>query len=306
MTNHDPNDTRLRAALDGFAPEARPGFREELRARFTVPARPSLEDALAGPPPAARPEFKASLRERFVEVERPVDQQGGAPPQSQSQPQSQSPVPRRLAPALALAAAAALLLWFFWPASAPVPRFVVHDATFVADGLEVDGAPVAAGLTAAQLAERLEGAARLRFLVDRQVLVELDPGSELDVSGLVTGAYVLRVGTQPGAFRVATTPGFEASGSRLTFHTAVRDVEVVGTVFGVDVLGPDTVCICCLEGEVVTTCPAGVAPTAALTQETTLVLDGGAMEHRTNMDLHLVPLRALSEFCSAWGAAQSP
>ena len=294
-------DERLRRALDAFAPRARPGFREELSARLAAGAQPSLEEALDRVRPVARDEFKAQLRRRFL---RSPGTEGGATPSLQR-------AGLRLLVGGLVGAAAALLFILLW-SSDPAPAFLVDESTFVAEGLSVDGRALPASTTPEDLALRLAradsvatGEHPLRFLVADQFVVELDPATRLDLSGLRAerGPRVLANDGSTGGYRLATTPRFDRARG-LEFRTPVRSLRVVGTVFGVDVLGPETVCICCAHGRVQTFCPRGLTPEEGVGASGTLFADGAELSRRTRFEDHQGPLRALREFCSSWEAAR--
>lgn len=293
---------RLRSALDGFAPKARPGFREELAARLAAGVDPTLEEALDGLQPEAREEFRAQLRGRFVRPARPSRRRTPASPRRTN---------LRLVAGGLVAAAAALVLWILWPADA-APRFVVDDASFVAAGLSIDGEAVTASITPAEFARRLAGAGsvatgehRLRFLFEDQFVVELDPATRLDLSGLASaeGPRVLANDGSAGGYRVATTVRFDRARG-LEFRTPARSMRVVGTVFGVDVYDPETVCICCRRGEVRTFCPKGLTPEESVVSDGTLFASGTDLSRKHRFEDHQGPLRDLHAFRDTWAPAQ--
>lgn len=307
--------------LDGFEPKARPEFRSELRESFLGAA--AVEGHLDGFEPEARDEFRDELRAKFAVAAKPqrlrpvkqspVKQSSKRPTRTSARHRSRSeePAERRSLPTwawagpVALAAALAVLL-FLLPPGEDTPAFQVHSS-FVAAGIQVNGE--AFDGDAASFATTLAGAdtitagdAPLRLMFRDQFLIEVDPKATLDVSGLWSeeGAYVLAATGDPGAFRVATAAGFDGSVRPLEFHTPARNLQVVGTVFGVDVFDENTVCICCCEGEVHTSCPAGARADQAVTGGETLVTTSQGLMSKDGMEAHQAPLRDLQDMLERW------
>ncbi len=338
----DP-DRRLARLLDGFQPSARPEFREELRERFLRAVAEGLEaqaaqrQASGGDPstlrgaldlfrPKARAEFEGDLRRRFLA-------QASQPSSAQLPRAGGGFLPRRLPVSVwapLLAAAAALLLWVLWPergatpSDGVAPPFVVRGAGFVAEGIRVDGELLPAGAGPEELARRLgkartvtAGDEELLLAFDGQILIELAEHSRLDLVGLThpeavhpetgdVGPYVLASDGSPGAYRIATTERFHEVGRGLEFRCPSRYLEVTGTVFGVDVFGPQKVCVCCCEGVVRTFCPNGTTPEALVRPEGSVLTEGHELQRVTHLEEHQAPLRALRELRSSWPPVSRP
>ncbi|MEE8469106.1 MAG: hypothetical protein V3T22_11665 [Planctomycetota bacterium] len=277
----------LAAALDAYAPQARTEFRDRLRAEFvsgTVSAQAStagssvgsgVGSAIGGGPVAA-PRVAQAERGRWRLL---LGGAGGL-----------------------LAAAAALMLWVLQPLD---PSWSIDPGGYVAEGLTIDGRALSANTPLSEAIELLSTAAEvsttnhaLRLVLGELFVVELAESSTLDLSrmpaDLSRGDLVLH-GLE-GGFRVATGPEFQGSQRKLRFETDDVDVEVVGTVFGVD-LFPSFTCICCLEGEVAThlkTEPATFGAVGA--DSTSIVHKDGEPVTETRYEPHLVRLAAISDF----------
>ncbi len=281
-------DEALRRALDAWRPEkARGAFEDELRARFVESEDGALSTALDAYAPEARASFRRRLRERFVgEGQRgPRLVKGGW--------------------GVVLAAAAAVMLWVLWPS----PAFVVDADVFVAEGLLLDGEPVPAATSASEFASLLEEARLvttadhpLRFRFRDQFIVELGERTGLELQGLERegDAWRLAGDGRPGTYRIATGPGFDGAARPLEFRTAVRNVEVVGTVFSVEVLSSDSVCICCNEGNLDTYCASGDGGCEPVAAHQTLLTEPSGLSRREDFEAHQKPLRALAAVRDAW------
>lgn len=298
----EPIDPELQRALDALRPHARPEFRDTLRRSFVEAAEPAgdadlaerveppLARALEALAPRARPEFRERLRERFLA--------GTGDEALPRRRRSAAGSPRILVGVGALAAAAALVLWLDTLTSeAPSWRVVGAGA---AGGLVVDGTPVNG--SAGELARLLGADARvvrtadepLRLVYRDELLIEVDPRSELDLSGVrgdgADPPFTLRA--SDGGVRVATGPGFEHGRDGLLVLARGTRIEVTGTVFGVDCLD-GAICVCCCEGEVLAvrgderdTVPCGA---------TLYLKDGEPAATRDDYRAHQEPLEALAE-----------
>jgi len=150
----------------------------------------------------------------------------------------------------------------------PVAWAAVPGVDLVASGLTIDGESVV-GLDARQAEDKLRTATAIvtggeaaRFVMGEYFVLELAANSSIELlenSQLTQdGApdagfghpearrFILR-GDQ-GAVRVATGPSFP--GSRMTVEAPFMEVDVVGTIFGIDVFKGQATCLCCAEGTV--------------------------------------------------------
>lgn len=313
-------EEQLRGALDAYAPRAHAAFRARLAAEFVGGPATSLEGALESFRPApARSGFRAELRERFLEAE------SAEGPARSPRPRPARGFPRRTRRPIGLllggglgAAAAALFLFFLLPteregpAPEPAPEtasdFVVDAFRFEPEGLTLDGRPVPADLAAEDLAARLEGArsvttgaGELRFRFRDQFVVELGERTRLELDGLRgdAGPWALANDGSPGEYRVATVEGFDGTRRSLEFHTPARSLRLVGTVFGVDVFDPETVCICCCEGEV-ETFPGPGGSSELVRARGTLFTAPDGVSRKQDFEAHQRPLRDLREYVKTW------
>lgn len=267
-------ELELAPALDSYAPVARPEFRRELRAQFLA----GEDRTLAGSAPVRH------RRWRLL-----AGGLGGA-----------------------LAAAAAVVLWLMGPA-APIWRIDARDGGFAAAGLVIDGSPVSADATAAEVERALATADTVhtaengvRLVYGDLFVVEVDPDSQLDLRPLKAGPeagpeagrdrFVLA--GDRGGFRFATGPGLRPPERTLEFRTPRVSVEVLSTVFEVDVSETYT-CICCCEGQVKTVPlrAGGLAGLAGLVGrgETHIVMDDGTVDE-TRVPMHQARLQRLVGF----------
>ncbi|MBL8863739.1 MAG: hypothetical protein JNK02_17250 [Planctomycetes bacterium] len=255
--------------------------------------------------PSARPEFRAAVRARFLAAEPGVGAQGGGPGASaehgapgQGAPTSvpdASPARRNLVfLAGALAAAAAIVLTLFL-ARSRAPVWTVHPSTTASvvriDGVVLsiaDSARVATALLAARELEVDSGT--LRLGVRGEAWLELGPGTRLSQMKFApAGPYQLR--TDRGSLAVATLAPFGRRGLRVL--TDDFEVQVTGTVFGVDVDETGS-CVCTLEGTV--RCdPAGAEPARSVEAGSMCFAwrDRRAALWGVAHAEHLAPLRAL-------------
>jgi ferric-dicitrate binding protein FerR (iron transport regulator) len=263
----------LAGALDSYAPKARTEFRDRLRAEFvagTIPERVSSAGYEADEAASAS-HVLGILRARWR-------------------------------PLVVLAAAAALVLWILRPVE---PSWSVDPEGFVAVGMTIDGRVLSKDTPFSEVADLLSRAKEVttaahpvRLVLGELFVVEMAESSTLDLSrmpaDLGRGDLVLH-GVE-GGFRVATGPEFEYPQRKLRIETQDVNVEVVGTVFGVD-LYSDFTCVCCLEGEVSTTMHTKPATFGVVEAETTNIVhkDGKAPE-KTHYAPHMVRLTALREF----------
>jgi ferric-dicitrate binding protein FerR (iron transport regulator) len=313
----------LAAALDSYLAPAREEFRRDLAARFVAGEpgvvsgpRVDLVAALDELRPTARPEFREALRGRFLsaldELE-PVEQE----PVERSPARVRRPRPARtdrrrfrllvggLATGLAAAAALVLLLLSDPLTKSPGGEtsigLTVDAEGFTPAGIRVDDVAVPPGTTAEGLARLLEGAdwisteagvQPLRLVMGDQFVLEMIEGSRLDLRGLDDErAFVLE--SAFGGFRIATGPGFEGQVRNLEFRTPARDLDVVGTVFAVDILDAQTVCICCAEGEVSTWIPGAPEARDRVPHRGTLLVQVSGVTRDQDYESHQAPLRAL-------------
>lgn len=233
--------------------------------------------------PPARPEFRAALRERFLA--------GAAHEVAPA-----APAPRRrlalLAGALAAAAALVVTLFLTRPRAAVWQVHAASTATAVlVDGIAFrldDPAPLVEALGTARELEVQGGT--LRLGVRDEVWIELADDARLSqMKFAAAGPYQARA--ERGSLRVATLPAFGGRGMRVT--TADFDLQVTGTVFGVDVSDAGS-CLCTLAGSV--RCDPTGAPGAGPVAEGRMCFvyrDGAAPLWGAAHARHLEPLRHL-------------
>lgn len=197
------------------------------------------------------PDFRARLRREFVAgAIAPGGTAGGA---EESPP---PPAGRRAAIVplfgMAAAAAAAILIWF----ASEAPRWEYAGASGAAGEIWVRGQRMDpdddAGIEA--MLEpgthiRTTGEMQVDIVLRNRLSVQLAPGSEVTVPdrprrwfGGGATCEVLQ-----GEIRFVTGP--EMPGSRILVQSPLAAVEVTGTSFAV-ISGPDSVCVCVLDGTV--------------------------------------------------------
>lgn len=265
-------DPALARALDAQGmPPARPAFRAELREAFLTGVFGDEQDELLeraltghGRVPAARPEFRAELRRSFLEAGRAAGARTPArpTPARRTAREDRGPAARRRGPSTSrrpwtllagglLTAAAALLLVLLGPWSAtatdPTGSLWRLAGAAPAQGLLVDGSPWGGQEPLAGARRVRTGPERARLVLGRQLVVELGPDSELVLADPGTPGALVFEGER-GHLRFATGPDLDP-GRGLLVRTRDAEVEVLGTVFGVDVYDEGT-CVCCTRGEV--------------------------------------------------------
>lgn len=327
-TTHVSNTAKsFQSLLDTWTPEApSAAFRDQMRERFLSAASASSATAEGA---SAR-----SAGSDHVEVpEQSTPTRSAAHPrQRQSQSQSSPSVTRR-APASARSqrrrtwslvggsvalAAAAVLVMALLPRGgtevAPASGWSLLSGGQVAlvDGQALDLADSSAlsggGFALADAPQQVTaGDETLRLRFGDQMVLELEPGSTLDVSDLTEaghadGEWVLSMQGETGGYRVATMEGFRRDERRLLFRTPDAEVEVVGTVFGVDrypdrVGGKSGTCVCCCDGEVQVRSLVGAGSDAVKTGQSNYVYTAsGEMKAMPHMpEGHGKPLELLAK-----------
>lgn len=276
-----------------------------------------LEPALeALQPTAARLAFKRELREQFVGA---VEGEGAAPQRhvakTSRRPRASRPrrdsggshVPsgarrhRRQtwfmgAGALALAAALVVSLVLRTPARAGWQVLSMASVPAATD-FQVDGVAFISGQDLAFANRITAGSEVLRLQFHDQLVVDLEPGSSLDISGTRgAGDIVLAMAGERGGYRVATLDGFDGSQRRLLFRTPDAEVEVRGTVFGIDRYQDDKpgvsgTCVCCCKGEVLVRAVDSAAEASVLAGKSSYVLASvGEINPMDIPDAHRGPL----------------
>lgn len=288
-TTHVSNTVKqFESVLDAWAPETpKPAFREQMRERFLSAGNASSAPlsqvhSSAGGPLASDPESAESMDAGPEEPQgqgraanlRPVTAAG--PDQRRGRrtaPSRRAPVSARsqrrrtwsiVGGAAALAAAAVIaMIWIPGGTAAPAASGWSllaggQVAQFDGQALEAPGDGQLAVAGSPKIVTAGDETLRLQFL--DQMVLELEPGSSLDISDLTEeghadDGWILTMSGDSGGYRVATMAGFRRDDRRLTFRTPDADVEVVGTVFGIDryvgrEVGPDGTCVCCCDGEV--------------------------------------------------------
>lgn len=217
---------------------------------------PALERALGSlPPPQARPGFRSDLRSRFVhaDAEPAALPDATAPRRRAAEPRS--PLARRLPLWLGLAAASVAAFFLIRGEAAPPPGWEVLDQSY-GELVYVNGSQHSPEWeTDLQTALREGGRVRttatsglhLRFGDDLALFI--GPESRVVLPRSPSGGDAPRFDllTESGHLSVATGPDF--AGSTLQVFTPDTEVEVVGTSFAVDVDDKGT-CVCCRSGTV--------------------------------------------------------
>ncbi len=327
--DHEPDpepelEPELKRAIDAWQPApARAAFREQLRALFlgaeatgvddAAPAgkepAPALTEALDAYLPEARAEFRDSLRAAFVSgaIAQQSSTAGSAAEREESAPRVAQAHRGRwrlrlLGVGGLLATAAALVLWVLQPVH---PRWSFDPEGFVAAGLSIDGITLSADTPLSEVDELLSTAnsvsttnALVRLVLGELLMIEMAEFSTLDLSlmpaDLSRGDLVLRA--REGSFRLVTGPEFKVSQRTLRVETDDVDVEVVGTVFGVE-LFPTFTCVCCLEGEVATRLKNEPATLGTVRGESTnIVYKDGTPVKQTRFEPHMLRLRTIRNF----------
>lgn len=315
----------LSPALDAWTPPgARVAFREGAHARFVAG---ELTEALETFTPRPRDEFRAGLRDAFLAGGAAGSDEAAELPELPSRAvRTDRPPALQRAPRAAratrtrfrllvggglasVAAAAAIVLWLLQPGAM---SWRVEAQGFSAAGILVDGVALAEDASPAELERLLDGAQSLRSGTQalRMVLggdvavVELGPGSEVDLSGVPEARDEdIHFAGDEGAFRIATGGGYRRESQRLTFRAHDVTVQVTGTVFGVDLYGDD-VCVCCCQGTVRVQAPGVEGPgtedevheSFLAAGETRYVHADGRSSFVEDLEDHQAPLRALGEF----------
>jgi ferric-dicitrate binding protein FerR (iron transport regulator) len=227
-----------------------------------VPREPTPEERRAAEAvralaePRAPEAFRADLRARFVSGAIAADAPAAAAPAAAS--------PRgRPAPVVALfgLAAAAALAWLVWTATEPAPW---HYMGASGDSGEVwvsgrrmdpDDADGIQAMLRGGVPIRTTGTMEFDYVMHEQLSVQLAPESEMTVPewprrwmGDVASCEVAR-----GEARFTTGSRYA---SRLRVSSPLAMIEVTGTTLAV-ISGPDSSCVCVLDGEVLMTDPDG-------------------------------------------------
>ena len=238
----DPKpDPELHNALQQWPrPQARPDFRERLRAEFLAApfeARAASEvDAQdLGPAPEVAPRWGEGLP--VAEIFAPA----------------RSPTRRPWFTLVSVAAiAAAVLLLFQWQDPTGWRVGAASEFTLArVDGQEfspAQSARLAAALKPGSVIE-VEGGS-LELLLDTRIALSLAAGSALTLMAVpepeVLGSIWFE--QQRGSLAVVTGPGFVDANLRI--RTPDSEVRIVGTRFAVDVIAGMGTCVCCDEGSV--------------------------------------------------------
>ncbi|MFT5051110.1 MAG: hypothetical protein ACI8QZ_002518 [Chlamydiales bacterium] len=285
------------------------------------------------PAPPARGEFFQQLRSEFVAGRSAVraPRRSARPQRSQRVPRRARSLSMRwrlLAGGVLAAAAAVLVLMRptpIEPVTEPVTALVqvasvlaweaVPGVDLVASGLTVDGESLA-GLDPQQAEDRLSSAQVIatgddpaQFVIGEYFVVELAANSRVELLQInrlggddLTGEEP--AGADPrhfflrgdkGALRVATGPAFP--GSRMTVAAPFMEVDVVGTVFGLDVFDGEATCLCCSEGTVEARPMVDpVEESQSIPAGTSELAGPGFAKKKPIEDTHLPPLEALALF----------
>lgn len=243
MSGHEHDEALERALRLVAPPAARPAFKTELRARFLA-AEGAREPAPAAPIDAARDSRRgtASASGR--------DAAGGDA--GNAGDAGRDTVRRRFpfVPFVVLAAAAAVVAMFFAVGESVQPWRVIDargNGSVVVDGIEIDPDDAARFERALGSARSIDTRGRdLRIVRGEEVVLDLASGTRLaQMRFPAAGPYSLFA--DAGSLRVATGASF--GGRSLRVQTRDLDLDVVGTVFAVDVEDGGS-CVCCLEGRV--------------------------------------------------------
>lgn len=252
------SEMNIESLLQSWQPgEPRVSFRDALRDQFVSGQFRGEQEGDAETTGTHRPPVAASSRTtpRLI-VDAPERVAGRAPSSARGDRRRTWGV---WAGTLGLAAAVLVMAFLgsdFGSASDAPGWRVLPPASGAVAAFQVDGQPYASpqDLVAAEVVTAGSEALRLEF--SDQMVVEMGPGSALDLTGMSGEEnWTLAMVGERGSFRVATLPAFKEQSSRLFFTTPEVEVEVIGTVFGVDrcqddPLGPVATCVCCTDGEV--------------------------------------------------------
>jgi len=119
-------------------------------------------------------------------------------------------------------------------------------------GLAVDGVDYGAedaldrALARGGVVQVPEGGRSLVVAVERTLVMEITPGSTVELPSPTAGRDPLHLRVDQGEVRALTGPDFQ--GRRLTVATPDGLVEVTGTIFSV-ACNQDGTCVCVLEGK---------------------------------------------------------
>lgn len=257
-----PLTPELQKALASFSvPEARPAFKQQLRVHFLSGSFSEVYES-TGPEQAdvehAGPEHADTEHADAVQDETPLRgpsrRDGVRGSGSSARPQRTSAGWRKIAIGLA----AAVLLWMGitrpWSSEQPllwnVSENTAQGASLTVGGRSISieqGPDLIEAIGAG--GEFVNGEQPLDLILGDLVFVEVQPKAHFelgDPSGWSeTGDLALAAYSQ--GLRVATGNDFE--GGTLLVSTPHIQVDVVGTIFAVDVY-PTGTCVCCNEGKV--------------------------------------------------------
>ncbi len=346
-TTHVSNNVKqFKFVLDAWVPEApKPAFREQIRERFLSSASAGSAPSSQVRSSASEPQASDSEITERSDSESLLDQP--ARPQERGRAANLRPVasaradqrrgnrstPSRRAPvsarsqrrrtwsivggAVALAAAAVVAM--VWVPSGTggtggSAGLGTSGWSFLAGGqvAQVDGqAAQASGGGPLALAGSPKvvtaGDQILRIQYLDEMVVELEPGSSLDISDLTEeghadDGWVLTMSGDKGGYRVATMEDFRLKERSLRFRTPDAEVQVVGTVFGIDRYTgegdePKGTCVCCCDGEVQVTSRSDGRSDAVVAGASNYVYsDSGSLNPMANMPgPHAKPLEVLAE-----------
>ena len=317
----DPQaDAALAAGLDApNVPHARAEFRESLRTQFldapvetSVASESSADHKLARKSAARRSTTKP--RGQRTSASKPSSRRRGelapSPAQGSRRKLQLSMV------GLVAAAAIVLLVLRPWQSASSQPNptrpgygvvagggeFVDHwfvdPTSYVSGEVVIDGVLQPKDVTPAELSARIANAktigtqgSNLRVQFGDWFVIGLDGDSLLDIGALPddprAGDFTLAA--KGGGYQVRTGPAFKDESRKLRFRTNETEVDVVGTIFGINCFGTGT-CVCCIEGQVhVSPCAKALAPRGVVADRMSFVyadeeepMDGAAhAEHVT-------------------------
>ncbi len=298
----DPQpDPALRKALQQWPrPQARPDFRERLRAEFLAApfearAPDEVEAPDLGPAPEVAPRWGEGLP--VAEILTPA----------------LSPARKPWFTLVSIAAIAAAALFLFqW--QSPTRWSVAASSEFTlarVDGQEFSPAQslqLAAALEPGSVIE-VEGGS-LDLVLDTRLALSLAAGSTMSLVAVPEPEVLASIwlDQQRGSLAVATGPGFVDADLRI--QSPDSEVRIVGTRFAVDVIAGLGTCVCCDEGVVsvfdqpVTQdlVPEGTHEHKLAQGEMTFVFsDHRPRESGRAIAEHLAPIESLRQ---VWGGAR--
>lgn len=168
-------------------------------------------------------------------------------------------------------AAVVLLILRPWQGATPQPgygfvagggKFVAHwfvdPTSYIPGEVLIDGVLQSKDLTSAELSARVAQAktvgtegSNLRIQYGDWFVIAMDADSTLDITELPAGPGTgdFTLAASGGGYQVRTGAAFKSENCKLRVRTPQTEVDVVGTVFGINCLDAGT-CVCCTEGSV--------------------------------------------------------